>query len=563
MQRLSQPAVSVIIPVYNAGKYLLPALESTQRQGPLPGGLEVIVADDGSTDGSSEVADRFAREHRGICVLHLRNTGGPGAPRNAALDVARGRYVFFLDADDLLADNAMTDLVATADECHSDVVIGQVRGIDGRTASGATFAQSRAHVDLQKDRVFRTLGPWKLFRRSLLEEHGMRFRSDVKIAEDQLLVAHAYLAASNISICADRPYYLLREKDEGAHLSKTRRGPVELADAFARLTEVIVLNTSPGPLRDAVLWRAVTWSLAKSLDRRYLRGTSSEQEQVVERIRTVLGPVYTPAVADHQGALLRTKTALALEGRVSALRRVIEWEVAHLRPRRLVRPDEDGLHFAMPQELKDEVGAKNLRRPVPTAIVELARCRVSGQTVEISGAATIRSSDAPAPAIELRLRERESGETVERVATRVARLETEAGVGSAFEVTISSDRLHEGIWDAWVVQRMGETKTETRFGARRVPGILEQPAVFGNAVDGARGVVYFTKKAGNLSLDVGFRVHPREECCAGCELPSEASSHAVEPRTSARVQSGRLRRGNRLPGGRYLRAAVKRLLASR
>lgn len=96
------PVVSVIVPVYNALDYVGMALESALNQGYRGEELEIIVVDDGSTDGSGELLDRFAAEHAEVTVIHQESSGGPGAPRNAGLDIARGRYVFFLDADDEL-----------------------------------------------------------------------------------------------------------------------------------------------------------------------------------------------------------------------------------------------------------------------------------------------------------------------------------------------------------------------------------------------------------------------------------------------------------------------------
>src|ERR1051326_9149941 len=98
---MAMPDVTVIVAVYNAGPYLHRCLRSLAGQTLDADRLEIIAVDDGSTDGSGAVLDRFAAAHPGrLTVLHQANSGGPAGPNNRALDLATGRYVFFLGADD-------------------------------------------------------------------------------------------------------------------------------------------------------------------------------------------------------------------------------------------------------------------------------------------------------------------------------------------------------------------------------------------------------------------------------------------------------------------------------
>ena len=100
----SVPDVSVIIPAYNGMPYFIRCIESVVAQTLGLDRMEVVVVDDGSSDGTGEEADRWAEKHPGVFrVLHEEGSGGPAKPRNTGLDVATGRYVFFLDADDYWA----------------------------------------------------------------------------------------------------------------------------------------------------------------------------------------------------------------------------------------------------------------------------------------------------------------------------------------------------------------------------------------------------------------------------------------------------------------------------
>ena len=95
-----QPGMSIIMPVYNVKAFLERSIRSILMQS--YGDFELITVDDGSTDGSSELVDGYAREDERVVVIHQQN-GGVSAARNAALQVFKGRYVTFVDPDDFLS----------------------------------------------------------------------------------------------------------------------------------------------------------------------------------------------------------------------------------------------------------------------------------------------------------------------------------------------------------------------------------------------------------------------------------------------------------------------------
>src|SRR3954452_5039960 len=138
--------------------------------------LEVVAVDDGSTDGSAAELDRYAERYPGaIRVVHQENSGGPARPCNVGLAAARGRYVFFLGADDYLGDEALERLVRKADECESDVVCARIAGVGGRWVNQVLYAQDRRDVPFPSAELAPALSNTKLFRRSLLTEHGITY----------------------------------------------------------------------------------------------------------------------------------------------------------------------------------------------------------------------------------------------------------------------------------------------------------------------------------------------------------------------------------------------------
>lgn len=91
--------ISVIVPVYNAERYLKECIESIINQ--TYKNVNLILVDDGSEDGSADIMDEYKRKYPGICVIRKKN-GGPNSARKAGLDIAEGEYITFVDADDYI-----------------------------------------------------------------------------------------------------------------------------------------------------------------------------------------------------------------------------------------------------------------------------------------------------------------------------------------------------------------------------------------------------------------------------------------------------------------------------
>src|ERR1044072_355970 len=164
--------VSVIIPAHNCREYLDRCLTAALVQRIRK---EIIVVDDGSTDGSHELLDLYATYHRGnVKVVSIAAAGGAGRPRNIGIEHATGRYVFFCDADDYLGPEALERMVAMADRTGSDIVLGKVVG-HGRRAATSMFHRGAERAELGDSAVYNSLSCFKLFRREMLISHGIKF----------------------------------------------------------------------------------------------------------------------------------------------------------------------------------------------------------------------------------------------------------------------------------------------------------------------------------------------------------------------------------------------------
>ena len=215
--------VSVIVPVFNKARFLPVLLDSLAAQDVTGITFDVICVDDGSTDGSGEILDRYAASHSWLRVIHQPNSGWPGQPRNRAVAESTSRYVFFADADDYLGSEALRRMVTWADEYGSDILVPRsVRTSDPYAPFHRLFHQNRPDVPIPLQ--FKSLGPTKLFRRDFLNDHNLRFVEYRAPLEDGMFTSRAYLLANRVSSVADYAYYYVVDGQETS-ISARRRDP--------------------------------------------------------------------------------------------------------------------------------------------------------------------------------------------------------------------------------------------------------------------------------------------------------------------------------------------------
>lgn len=270
-----QPLVSVIIPVYNAGRYLRETLDcvcgQTLRE------IEIICVDDGSTDDSLQILQEYAGRDTRLRILRQKNLYA-GVARNHGMAEARGKYLSFLDADDRFEPEMLRCLFDTAEQVGADLVCCKAMGYDNQTGElfdlpwvlpgiGRQGVDTKSFVPLRDapEELFSYSGsaPWnKLYRRSYVEKHHITWL-ETQSSNDLTFVCHCMALASRVSLL-DKVLVYYRVRQDSIWHSKTK-SPTNMYEAHLALLRRMVECNMPDTVINAVchhLLGEMNWHLS-------------------------------------------------------------------------------------------------------------------------------------------------------------------------------------------------------------------------------------------------------------------------------------------------------------
>ena len=234
--------ISVIVPVYNTEKYLKKCLDSIINQTYKE--LEIILIDDGSTDGSEKICDEYAKKDNRVRVIHKVNEGVSIARING-VEQATGEYITFVDSDDYISNNAVEILVNQQIKTSSDLIIGQFYEIiNGKIVEPdvkpnlGEYNKSDINKFLEKnfliDKTTFSEGMmgylWgKLYKKVFLEK-AIQTGKDLFFAEDKLILFNVLISINSMAVISNRIYYYVRR--EGSATKSYNRKIWENYDLF-------------------------------------------------------------------------------------------------------------------------------------------------------------------------------------------------------------------------------------------------------------------------------------------------------------------------------------------
>jgi glycosyltransferase involved in cell wall biosynthesis len=502
---MTVPDVSVIVPAYNAMPYFVRCLDSLEGQTIGADRMEIIVIDDGSTDGTAEEAARRAAAKPALYRVERHPaSGGPARPRNRALEIASGRYVFFLDADDYLGLEALDRLVTVADEEGSDVVAGRMVSDNGRPPGGSMFTRTERDADLFNSGAYWSISALKLYRRSMLEQHQIRFPTRFPVLSDQPFAALAYLRASKISLMADYDYYWVVQREDGQHvtLSGKLSDRLDVAEAMCNL---LAREVEDPDHRARLLSRHFQLEL-----RRVVAGLPecepSEQHHLLDRIATVVHQHLTPAVAAQLTALQRLLYHLAGRRLLDPLLTVVafdprqeqQWEVTVSQGRAYAQlPFFRDASLDVPDDIYDVTDQMRFDQ-------HLTSYSWTGATLHLHGhIAWRRIAVDDHDTVEVVLTNRDDPETTHVVPAR--RTGPDTFTADLDTLTLADgDRLPDGIWNVHVQLTRGDL---TQTQQCNLDEACSRATFLHCHPEGEWSVGSFITPQQRLQLDIGQRSH--------------------------------------------------------
>lgn len=212
--------LSIIIPIYNVENYLEKCLTSIVQDSAVDSEqIELMLIDDGSTDSSGTTADGFAQKYPFINVIHKKNSG-VAAARNIGIETALGEWLYFVDSDDWLAENAISNICRQINSHpNADMLLFDAYKNNANREVPWEHFDSEKIISEQSD--IRALqrevlyfhktplaAPWdKVFSHLFLTENKIKFQENLKVLDDMIFNVEVFGAAKEIAYCKDKIYH--------------------------------------------------------------------------------------------------------------------------------------------------------------------------------------------------------------------------------------------------------------------------------------------------------------------------------------------------------------------
>ena len=243
------PTFSFVVPVYNVEQYLGKCIESVLGQ--TYSDFELILVDDGSTDSSGKICDSYREKDNRILVIHKKNAG-VSAARNVGIEQARGEYICFIDSDDWIESNYLSEIKAEIADFDILFFGCFLRYEDGMASSICPPAvECRTDIGnvisylFQNDMHVNYFGyPWNsIYRRDIIDQFEIRFSETLSFCEDEVFNLAYCNHARSLKIITPL-LYNYRLKEQGlTHMKKTPEVWYLLADGFLQLLDDIKSQT--------------------------------------------------------------------------------------------------------------------------------------------------------------------------------------------------------------------------------------------------------------------------------------------------------------------------------
>ncbi|GIE98615.1 glycosyltransferase family 2 protein [Paractinoplanes rishiriensis] len=370
------PRLSIVVPFYNVERYLADCLDSLARQ--TFGDFEVVLVDDGSRDGSAEVARQYCERDRRFRVVTQDNQG-LGPARNTGVRHSQADYLTFVDSDDLVPRHAYRIMVRSLDETCSCIAAGNARrfnntsGVRQSYVHRLPFAADRPathiydHPSLALDRMV-----WnKVYRRTFWDQFGYEFPA-IRY-EDYPVTLRAHLDAVTVD-CLAAPVYYWRERESGESITQLKFQYGNLADRVVSAEMVCDLLDQRAPELRGVVHRHLAEIDLATVVQAFATAGDDDLERLVALGRRLSGRL-DPAVAAESAPLQRLEYEALQAGDAGLLRRLARFRAG---AGRSVVPARR--HPRLPWRFESQYPGLREHTRLPPAVYRLPRAELDVRT---------------------------------------------------------------------------------------------------------------------------------------------------------------------------------------
>ena len=306
--------VSVIVPVYNVRQYLPACIESVLRQ--TNPDWELLLVDDGSTDGSADICDLYAEQDKRISVFHKEN-GGSSSARNYALEHMTGDCCIMLDSDDLIHPSLLEDAYKVLNETQADAVVYNYKKVDeGYSIAGdlcghesiqvETLSTKEIITEILTGRRFRMLACNKLYKSDLWKD--VRYPVGRKYGDDTTVTYQLMYKCGKVAYIHETYYYYRDRPGSALHTNISERN-LQLFMAYSEMLNFFAERDPKYISLAAYAYDIRLFDFFSALKDAAI--LNSEKEALLSQLRTIVVP-FSKALLTAEKLTIRQRILLTI-----------------------------------------------------------------------------------------------------------------------------------------------------------------------------------------------------------------------------------------------------------
>ena len=311
VRNMSEFGISIIVPVYNVEEFLDRCIKSLLTQ--TFKNLEIILVDDGSTDASGMICDRYANE-KSIIVIHKKN-GGLSSARNTGIIKAKGKYIMFVDSDDYINNDSCEKLYREAEQGQYDIVAADAYILKGDGSKKLNNKKRNIKVPCNgidflvsniSQNTMSMCAPYGIYKRELILNNSIFFKEGI-LHEDELWTPQVYISAKQVSYISFAFYYHnIREGSITTSKWNVKRGNdiAEICFELAKIYKKKIINNNDRRILMDYLCSIYLYSLNmtrnKNGDKYFLRSTGYRWKSILKTFLYIISPEIYFLINPHR-----------------------------------------------------------------------------------------------------------------------------------------------------------------------------------------------------------------------------------------------------------------------